>query len=89
MKKPQEIMPIPQEIRSAIEKALEGKPYIFRVDPQRKEIDGNSNAVMANFDSDGHGVPGAFYIGRKIAYLTPNYVEWVLSRFSRREEKLA
>lgn len=79
----------PQEIRSAIEKALEDKPYIFRVDPKRKEIDGNSNGVMANFDSAGNGVEGAFLIGRKIAYPTPNYTDWVVSRFSRREKRTA
>jgi hypothetical protein len=73
-----------EELKAALEKRLADKDYIFRVDPLRKMLDGFSVGVMANFDSAGDGVPGAFQIGRKVAYPTPSYILWVLSRFTAR-----
>jgi hypothetical protein len=79
-----------EKIRIELEKALTGRPYLFRTDKTRQALDGNSVGVMANFDSAGIGPKGAFFIGRKIAYPTADYIEWVCSRIkvkqsSRRE----
>lgn len=74
----------PQDIRIELEKAMAGMPYIFRTDEMRKKLDGNSAKVMANFDSAGIGPKGAFFIGRKIAYPTSEYIEWICSRISHK-----
>jgi hypothetical protein len=71
-----------EKIRIELEKALTGRPYLFRTDKTRQALDGNSVGVMANFDSAGTGPKGAFFIGRKIAYPTAAYIEWVCSRIS-------
>lgn len=76
-----------EEIKTALEKALSNRPYIFRSDPIRQTLDGNSAGVLANFDSAGNGVPGAFLIGRKVAYPTRNYIDWVLSRVTARDAR--
>jgi hypothetical protein len=72
-----------EKIRVEIEKALSGKPYIFRTDKTRQALDGCSAGVMANFDCAGTGVKESFLIGRKIAYPTAAYIEWVVSRISQ------
>ena len=74
-----------EEIRLGIEKALSGRPHIFRNDPLRKQIDGCSPGVLSNMDSAGRGPDGAFQIGRKIAYPIDSYVNWVVSRTAARE----
>jgi hypothetical protein len=74
-----------EKIRIEIEKALTGRPYLFRTDKTRQTLDGNSVGVMANFDSAGTGPKGAFFIGRKIAYPTADYIEWVCSRMRHKE----
>lgn len=78
-----------EDLKTALEKALDCQPHIFRNDPRRKELDGNSAGVMANFDCQGTGPEGAFYIGRKIAYPTQQYIDWVVSRFSSRVKRAA
>ncbi len=74
-----------EKIRIEIEKTLTGRPYLFRTDKTRQRLDGNSVGVMANFDSAGTGPKGAFFIGRKIAYPTADYIEWVCSRMRHKE----
>jgi hypothetical protein len=71
-----------EKIRAEIEKALSGKPYIFRQDKQRQAIDGLSPGVLSNMDAAGKGVTGAVMIGRKIAYPIDSYVDWVCSRIT-------
>ena len=39
-----------EKIRIELEKALTGRPYLFRTDKTRQALDGNSAGVMANFD---------------------------------------
>jgi hypothetical protein len=75
--------PEKEKIRIEIEKALYGKPYVFRTDKFRQALDGNSAGVLANFDCAGTGPKGAFLVGRKIAYPTAAYIEWVVSRISQ------
>ena len=72
-----------EKIKLEIEKALAGKPYIFRTDKTRQAIDGCSAGVLANMDCVGTGVKESFLIGRKIAYPTAAYIEWVVSRISK------
>ena len=76
-----------EKIRIELEKALTGRPYLFRTDKTRQALDGNSVGVMANFDSAGIGPKGAFFIGRKIAYPTADYIEWVCSRMSHKVKR--
>jgi hypothetical protein len=76
-----------EKIRIELEKALTGRPYLFRTDKTRQALDGNSAGVMANFDSAGIGPKGAFFIGRKIAYPTVDYIEWVCSRISHKVKR--
>jgi hypothetical protein len=75
-----------QDIRIELEKAMAGMPYIFRTDEIRKRLDGNSDKVMANFDSSRLGPKGAFFIGRKIAYPKTEYIEWVCSRIRLKKD---
>jgi len=72
-----------EKIRIEIQKALDGKPHIFRTDKSRQAIDGCSAGVLANFDCAGTGPKDAFFIGRKIAYPTANYIDWVIGRISQ------
>jgi hypothetical protein len=76
-----------EEFRAGIEKALSGRPHIFRNDPLRKQIDGCSAGVISNMDAAQKGPEGAFQIGRKIAYPIDSYVNWVVSRTAARDTK--
>lgn len=71
-----------EKIRAEIQRALAGKPYIFRQDKQRQAIDGLSPGVLSNMDAAGTGVAGAIMIGRKIAYPIDSYIDWVVSRIT-------
>jgi len=71
-----------EKIRSEIEAALRNRPHIFRTDKTRQAIDGNSAGVLANMDCSGTGPKDAFFVGRKIAYPTASYIDWVVSRIS-------
>ncbi len=70
------------KIRLEIEKALAGKPYIFRQSAERQAIDGLSAAVLSNMDAAGTGPAEAIQVGRKIAYPIDSYIEWVVSRIT-------
>jgi len=70
------------KIRIEIQKALAGRPFIFRQDKKRQEIDGLSAGVLSNMDAAGTGVPNAIMVGRKIAYPIDSYVDWVVSRIT-------
>ncbi len=69
-----------EKIKAEIQRALAGKPYIFRQDKQRQSIDGLSPGVLSNMDAAGKGIPGAIMVGRKIAYPIDSYIDWVCSR---------
>jgi len=71
-----------KDFREKIEKALAGRTHIFRNDPIRKQLDGLSSGVLANFDCRKCGPKNGFYIGRKKAYPVDAYIEFVLSKFS-------
>ncbi|MFH0730754.1 MAG: hypothetical protein V2B19_30965 [Pseudomonadota bacterium] len=76
-------MEIQAEVRQGLEKTLAGKPYIFRTDKTRQALDGNSAGCLANFDCAGTGPKDAFFVGRKVAYPTTSYIDWVISRISK------
>ncbi len=71
-----------EEIKAEIEKKLIGKPYIFRSEPLRKELDGCTSGNMANRDAAGTGPVGAFQIGKRIVYPIQGYVEWLVNRIA-------
>jgi hypothetical protein len=71
-----------ERIRINLEKALAGRPHIFRRDKLRQQLDGNSPGVLSNLDCKGQGPKSPFFIGRKVAYEVTDYVDWVLSRIS-------
>jgi hypothetical protein len=68
------------DFRQRMMKLLAGKEHIFRQDDQRESIDGTNASVLSNFDSKGQGPKNRFFIGRKVAYPTADYIEWVCSR---------
>jgi hypothetical protein len=71
-----------ERIRINLEKALAGRPHIFRRDKLRELLDGNSAGVLSNLDCKGLGPQNPFCIGRKVAYEVPDYVNWVVGRIS-------
>jgi hypothetical protein len=76
-----------KDIKKAIEQTLAGRPYILRTDPLRRQLDGLSPAVMANMDSDGTGPERLIYVGRKAAYETSAYIDWLANRVSTQKER--
>ena len=72
-----------EKIRIEIQKALDGKPYIFRTDKNRQALDGCSAGVLANMDTAGTGPKESIMVGRKRAYITPSYIDWAVSRISQ------
>ncbi len=71
-----------EEVKRNLEKVLAGRPHIFRVDKFRQQLDGNSAGVLSNMDIKGTGPKNPFSIGRKTAYLTSDYIDWVVGRIS-------
>ena len=39
-----------------------------------------TNGTMANFDSDGEGPEGGFYIGRQKCYPVDSFCEWLIAK---------
>jgi len=65
-----------------IRQAGERWPSTFVPRSQVPKFTGNLIAVgtLANRDSDGTGVEGAFKIGRQVVYPVTALVEWLISR---------
>ena len=74
-----------KDIKTALEQTLDGRPYILRTDPLRQQLDGLSPAVIANMDSSGTGPEGMIYVGRKAAYITAPYIDWLANRVSQKK----
>jgi hypothetical protein len=72
-----------QKFKEKLEQSLEGRPYILRTDPIRKQLDGLSAGVLANMDSTGTGPEGLFYVGRKVAYEKTAYINWLVTRITQ------
>ncbi len=73
---------IKEQVRKNLEKELAGRPHILRTDKIRQMLDGNSAGVLSNLDCKGRGPKNPFFIGRKVAYLRDDYINWVVSRIS-------
>jgi hypothetical protein len=70
------------KIRAELERVLADRPYIFRQDKQRQSIDGLSAGVLSNMDAAGLGPAEKVMIGRKVAYPTTDYINFVIGRVS-------
>ena len=68
------------DFRQEMTNLLAGRKHIFRQDDQREAIDGTNASVLSNFDSKGQGPKNRFFIGRKVAYPTADYIEWLCAR---------
>jgi len=68
------------DFRKEVLRLLAGRPHVFRQDKLRQSIDGTGAAVLSNMDSHGLGPKNRFFLGRKVAYPTSDYINWVCSR---------
>lgn len=68
-------------IAKEIEEVAQRWPDFF---PRKKvpELTGGAIAIgtLANLDSSGNGVPGAFRWGRQICYFKKHFVSWWIAR---------
>ena len=71
-----------ETIRQGIKHSLGGRPYIFRQSRERQELDGISAGGLANLDSAGRGPGNVILVGRKAAYLSDVYIDWLVSRIT-------
>lgn len=72
-----------EETANVIRKAADKWPeFIART--EIKKITGGliSPGTAANLDSKGMGIPGAFKIGKNIAYPKNNLADWLISRIT-------
>jgi hypothetical protein len=75
------------EIRSNLESALKNSPYILRQSKQRRLLDGLGPGVMSNIDAAGKGPAEKIMVGRKVAYITDSYIDWLCSRIAPTQGK--
>jgi hypothetical protein len=70
-----------ETIVEGIRKAAETWPDIIpRKTAPRLIGETFSYGTLANFDSEGNGVPDSFRLGRQICYFKVRLVEWLISR---------
>jgi hypothetical protein len=69
------------EIRTILEKKMQGMPYIFRDDKSRQGMDGCTSSSMNSLEHRGEG-PASIRVGRKVAYPVASYIDWVMSRIT-------
>lgn len=67
---------------ATVRQAAERWPSSFVARSKIKEFTGGliSPGTMANHDSAGTGVPGAFRVGRQMCYPCEQLCEWLISR---------
>jgi hypothetical protein len=68
------------DFKAEVLRLLAGRTHVFRQDKQRESIDGTKSTVLSNMDSHGQGPKNRFFLGRKVAYPTSDYIDWVCSR---------
>jgi len=71
-----------ETIRQGIKHVLGGKPYVFRQSKARQDLDGISAGGLANLDAAGKGPGNVILVGRKAAYLSDIYIDWLVARIS-------